>query len=281
MYLVAGATGNVGSEVVAQLLADGEPVRVFTRDAAKVAHWGNRIEVATGDFRQADSFARAAAGAEALFVMTSGGDPAAFGRLIEAAKGAGAGRVVFLSSLLASEPEFLVGKMHREMEEAITRAGLAGTFVRPGAFMSNCLRWADSIRKDGVVYNPLGDGKAAPIAPEDIAAVAVKALIAKPQLPEQILEVTGGELLTVREQIDILARALGKPIRSVDIPVEAAVQELIRLGTPPHIAQGVGKSFENIRQGRGATVRNTVEAVLGRKPTTFESWVKKHIARFT
>ena len=59
MYLVTGATGNVGSEVVGQLLAKGQKVRVFTRDAAKVAHWGNRVEVATGDFTRPETFAQA------------------------------------------------------------------------------------------------------------------------------------------------------------------------------------------------------------------------------
>ena len=50
MYLVTGATGNVGREVVSQLLAQGQKVRVFTRDAAKVAQWGDRVEVTIGDF---------------------------------------------------------------------------------------------------------------------------------------------------------------------------------------------------------------------------------------
>ena len=48
MYLVTGATGNVGREVVSQLLAQGQKVRVFTRDAAKVAQWTDRVEVAIG-----------------------------------------------------------------------------------------------------------------------------------------------------------------------------------------------------------------------------------------
>jgi uncharacterized protein YbjT (DUF2867 family) len=35
MYLVTGATGNVGREMVDQLLGSGEKVRVFTRMPAK------------------------------------------------------------------------------------------------------------------------------------------------------------------------------------------------------------------------------------------------------
>ncbi|MDX6458008.1 MAG: hypothetical protein QOE55_1705, partial [Acidobacteriaceae bacterium] len=59
MYLVTGATGNVGREVVSQLLAQGQKVRVFSRDAAKVAQWGDRVEVAIGDFTHPETFAQA------------------------------------------------------------------------------------------------------------------------------------------------------------------------------------------------------------------------------
>ena len=60
MYLVIGATGNVGSEVVKQLLADGRKVRVFTRDATKVAAWDGQVEVAIGDLTSPATFAQAA-----------------------------------------------------------------------------------------------------------------------------------------------------------------------------------------------------------------------------
>ncbi len=49
MTLVTGATGHVGSELVEQLLDKGKPVRVFTRDAHRVAHLGARVEIAVGD----------------------------------------------------------------------------------------------------------------------------------------------------------------------------------------------------------------------------------------
>lgn len=176
MYLVTGATGNVGSEVVAQLLAAGEQVRVFTRDPAKVAHWGDRVQVAIGDFESSDTFARAIAGMEGAFLMHGGPDAEPFRRLIAVASSQGNPRLVFLSTILASKPEFKIGKLHKDKEDAIRQSGLQGRFVRAGGFMSNSYRWSGSIKTEGVVYNPMGTGKATLIAPEDIAAVAMKAL---------------------------------------------------------------------------------------------------------
>src|SRR5258708_7302114 len=171
MYLVTGATGNVGSEVVKQLLAKGQKVRVFTRDAAKVAHWGDRVEVAIGDFTSPETFAKAVAGVEGVFIMNGPLDGGIFRQLIAATKAQGSPRVVFLSSLFAGSPESQIGQLHKDKEDVIRASGLPGRFIRAGAFMTNAYQWLGKIKAEGVVYNAMGAGKVAPIAAEDIAAV--------------------------------------------------------------------------------------------------------------
>jgi uncharacterized protein YbjT (DUF2867 family) len=279
MYLVTGATGNVGSEVVARLVADGEEVRVFTRDPGKVAHWRDRVQAATGDFGEPATFARAIAGAEGAFLMNGGLEAESFRRLVAAAKAQGNPRIVFLSTILATTPDLLIGQMHKDKEDAIRESGLPGTFLRPGAFMTNAYQWIGTIKAEGVVYNPMGAGKAAPIAPDDIAAVAVKALTT-PSLAGEAFELTGGELLSVPEQVEILADVLGRPIRCVDVPAETAIQGLVRAGLPAHLAAAVGQSFEAVRQGLAADLRDTVERVTGHRPKTFEAWAREHASRF-
>lgn len=277
-FLVAGATGNVGREVVAQLLAGGHKTRVFARDPSKVAHWGDRVEVAIGDFQKPDTFARALGGAEAVFIMSQSPDQEAFARLIAAAQDAGQPRIVFLSSLAANYP-WQLGRLHKLKEDAIRASGLPGKFVRPGGFMSNAYQWIGTINAEGVVYNPMSDARFAPIAPEDIAAVAVKALI-DPGLLGDVFELTGGEMLSVREQVGILSKVLGRSIRSVDVPVETAVQNLIRNGIPAPMAAAVGESYEAFRSGPFVAMNDTVEKVTGRKPMTFETWARQHASRF-
>jgi uncharacterized protein YbjT (DUF2867 family) len=279
MYLVTGATGNVGSEVVSQLLAKGQKVRVFTRDAAKVAHWGNRVEVATGDFTAPDTFAQALSDVDGVFIMNGALDGGVFRQLIAAAKAQGNLRIVFLSTIFAGSPESPIGQLHKDKEDVIRASGLSGKFVRAGSFMTNTFQWIGTIKGEGVVYNALGDGKAAPIAADDIAAVAVHALT-DPNASPEVFEVTGSELLTVPEQVDILAKALGKPIKSVDVPAEAAAQGLIRAGLPAPVAAAVAQSFAAIREGRMAMVKDTVEQVTGKQPRTFQSWAQEHASRF-
>jgi len=278
MYLVIGASGNVGSAVVDLLLDSSKQVRVFARDSAKVTRWGDRVQLALGDFEKPESFAPAFAGIEAAFLM-NGGDTAQFTRLVAAAKSQGSPRLVFLSTIFAAVPGVHIGKLHHDKEDAIRTSGLPAAFVRPGGFMSNNYQWIASIKAEGVVYNAMGTGQSAPIAPQDIAAVAVQALTSA-ELAGQVYEVTGGELLSVPQQVAILAEVLGRPLRCVDVPVEAAVQGLIRGGIPPAIAAIIGQSFEAVRDGRSAMLRDTVEKVTGRPAQTFEAWARQHAARF-
>lgn len=278
MYLVTGATGNVGSQIVNQLLASGHKVRVFTRDAAKVAHWDDRVEVAFGDLTLPETFARAVVGVEGVFLMNGALDGEAFRRLIAATKAQGSPRVVFLSTLFAGLPESAIGQLHKDKEDAIRASGLQGRSVRAGGFMTNAYQWRGSIRADGAVYNAMGGGKVAPVAAEDIAAVAVYALTGPETAPE-VFEVTGGELLTVAEQVGILSRAAGTSIRCVDVSTEKAVQGMIGAGTPAPVAGAVGQSFEAIRDGKMAFIKDTVKQVTGRPPRTFESWAQEHAPR--
>jgi len=279
MYLIIGATGNVGSEVVAQLLAAGKQVRVFTRDASKVSHLGDRVEVAVGDLMQPDSIAKAVAGVEAVFIMNGVLDGTAFRQMLATIKASGNPRVVFLSTLFASDQESPIGQVHKDKEDAIRTSGLRSSFVRAGNFMTNTFQWLETIQREGVVYNGMGAGKSAPVAPEDIAAVVVQALT-DPNATE-IYEVTGGELLTLPEQVEILSRVTGRPIRVVEISMEQAEQGLLKAGFPPFVAKAVSRSYEDIRNGKVAFVLRTVQEAKGAAPVSYEAWVKSQVARLS
>jgi len=279
MILVTGATGNVGSQVVQQLLAQGRKVRVFTRDAAKISSLAAEVEVALGDMTQPDTFAAAAQGAEAIFLMNGALDGRAFRQLLEVAKAGRNPRVVFLSTLFAAVPNLRIGQLHKDKEDALRSSGLPYAIVRAGNFMTNSYQWIGSIQAEGIVYNGIGEGQTAMIAPEDIAAVAVYALTA-PQLSETVFEVTGPGLETTAQRVRILSKYVGRELRTVDISPEKAVEGLKANGVPPQVAEAVAESLAAIRQGRETKVTDTVQRVTGRAPRTWEQWSKENAARF-
>jgi uncharacterized protein YbjT (DUF2867 family) len=279
MILVTGATGNVGSELVSQLLDLNEPVRVLTRDPRKVAVWGDRVECAVGSFEQPETLDAALTGVEQIFLMTAEVGSAHVEAAMRAAAKADVRHVVYLSSTGVNHPNLSLGKWHQDREEAIRASGVSWTFVRPGNFMSNTLMWAQTIKTQSAVYFPGGGGRTAPIDPQDIAAVAAVAL-AHSGHDGQAYELTGGELLSAADQTEILSRVLDKPIHYVDVPPSAAREGMLKNGMPPPIVDAVTELFEAMRDGQGEHITNTFETLLGRKPRTFEAWCREHVAEF-
>jgi uncharacterized protein YbjT (DUF2867 family) len=58
LILVTGATGTVGSEVVKQLVEQGERVRVLTRDPQKALKFGSSVEVCIAKSQFSNVFAK-------------------------------------------------------------------------------------------------------------------------------------------------------------------------------------------------------------------------------
>ncbi|MEY2604906.1 MAG: hypothetical protein QOH31_2715 [Verrucomicrobiota bacterium] len=175
-----------------------------------------RVEIAVGDLRQPAALEQALRGVDRVFlvVLDMGGQQDK--NVVEAAARVGVKHVVKLSTLNAGRPRLQLDRWHYAKEELIRSSHLAWTFLRAGQFMSNALRWAGTIKEQSKVYFPGGTGTVAPIHPGDIAAVAAAALIESGH-ESQAYELTGPELLTVAEQVEILARVVGRPLEYVDV----------------------------------------------------------------
>lgn len=279
MILVTGATGTVGTEVVRQLVAAGVVPRVLVRHPEKLRPQVlDRVEVRKGDLDDPTSVAAAMVGVERLFLLTSGVEgPARDKAAIAAAVAAKVRHVVKLSVMGAELESITFARWHRSSEKLLEASGLEWTFLRPGSFASNALWWADTVRSQGAVYQPVGNGKSAVIDPVDIGAVAVKVLTERGH--EGLAYVLSGpEAITVGEQAAILGRHLGREIQHVDIPPEVARQSMVASGMPEAYVSGLLELNAATRAGYTALVTSTVSQLLGRSPATFDSFVARHLA---
>jgi uncharacterized protein YbjT (DUF2867 family) len=281
MILVTGATGNIGGAVLDRLIEAGQKVRVLARDPAKLSSLGGAAEVVKGDLAAPETLDAAFAGVDKAFVVATGPDLAQLaGNAFDAAKRAGVKHVVFLSaSAVDIEPLGAIGRWHQEAEAKLKASGLAWTILRPGPFASNALQWAATIKAQGAVYLPTGEGKSAPIHPLDIADVAALALLS-PGHEGKAYDLTGPEALSTSEQVDKIGAAIGQPLRHVDIPEDMARGWLIRSGLPEVMVNAMLELMALTKAGQGEAVTGAVEQLLGRKARTFDAWAQESAAAF-
>lgn len=260
MYVVAGATGRVGSAAAAALLAAGAPVRVLARDPARAQGWRDRgAQVHAVDLRDRDALAAAARGAEGLFVLLpfdlTAPDLDAYAAALTAAVG-GAVRdsavphVVVLSSGGADLPAGTgpIAALHG-LERALGATDAVVTAVRPGHFQEKVADVLDVARGAGV-YPVLAASADVPhpqVATRDVGAVVARALLAPPARSEAVDVL--GPVVTERAVAEVLGAALGRPLEVVTVPEPGWPAALAEAGLPPHAAAALAELYRADERG--------------------------------
>jgi uncharacterized protein YbjT (DUF2867 family) len=150
IYLVAGATGALGQQIVSRLLRRGKHVRALVRDKTKGrALLGENLELVQGDIRQIDTLHEAARDVKIVICATGtrsaegANDPQAVDyegvrNLVNAAKGAGVQHFLLVSSLGVTQENHPLNNFGRVLEwkkkgeDALRASGLDYTIIRPG-----------------------------------------------------------------------------------------------------------------------------------------------------
>ena len=274
MILVTGANGNVGSELVTQLAAKNE-VRALVRSRGGMTLPSN-VEAVAGDLNRPESLAAALRGVRGVFLLGGYRDMPAV--LTEIRK-AGVEHVVLLSSrsVVGGDPTNAIVQMWMTSEEAVRSSGVAWTFVRPGGFASNALRWLPQLRTGDVVRVPFAKAPIASIDPHDIAAVAAVALTTHGHASKSYA-LSGPEAQLPATQVAILAKVLGRDLRfEAQLDDEARIE--LAKSAPPGFVDAFFRFFVK-GEFDDATVLPTVQEITGHAPRTFEQWARAHAADF-
>jgi uncharacterized protein YbjT (DUF2867 family) len=216
--LVTGATGNVGRNVVEQLLNRGADVRAIVRDPAK-ASFPATVDVVQGDLLDVDALRSAFSGVSTLFLL-NGVVPDEFTQalvVLAVAREAGIERIVYLSvinsDVYVNVPHF-AGKFG--VERMIEQMGMHATILRPAYFMDNELTIRDVIAGYGIYPMPIGNKGLAMIDARDVGEIAAIELIRREQsmtpLPLTRINLVGPDTLTGADAAAIWTDVLGRPI---------------------------------------------------------------------
>lgn len=271
MFVVTGATGNVGRELVGELLRRGLPTRAVVRDAA--ASLPPDVEIFSGDLTDPESTRPAFRDADAVFLLPG------YPGLADAARSAGAKRLVQLSGGSAgmSDLSNAVTRYMNASEAEMRESGLEWTVLRPTAFMSNLLRWAAQLASGDEIRIPFADVPVACVHPGDVAAVAATAMVDDGHA-FMIYRPTGPQALLPEQQVHLLGEAIGRDL-AVRALSNREAREYMLVNTPPPYVAAFFDFYVN-RSLDETTVRTTVGDVTGRLARALPEWLADNRHRF-
>lgn len=216
--LITGATGNIGRQVVQQLVNRGADVRALVRDPSK-ASFPAGVDVVQGDLLDVDSLRLAFKGVSTLFLLNAVVPDEFTQALISLnlAREVGIDRIVYLSVIHSDKyvnvPHF-AGKFG--VERMLEQMGFGATILRPAYFMDNERTIKDVVTGYGVYPMPIGSKGLAMIDARDIGEIAAIELLRRERasgpLPLERINLVGPDTLTGDAVAAIWSGVLNRPI---------------------------------------------------------------------
>jgi NADH dehydrogenase len=236
MILVTGATGFIGTNLVAQLLARGYRVRcLIPEHRLHDLPWDNPPEIVTGHVLDEEALFQAVTGIHAVIHLENAqwwGRPRDLERvelagtqnLIAAARAARVGRIITVSHLgAAPAAAYALLRIKGMVEEAIRSSGLAYTIIRSGivfgekdAFLNHI---ALMLRANPLAFFMPGRGEVVlhPIYIGDLVDALLRAL-EREDTVDTVLEIGGPEYITLEDLIRTVMRVSGMRRLIVPLP---------------------------------------------------------------
>jgi uncharacterized protein YbjT (DUF2867 family) len=281
MILVTGATGRVGSALVAALSARGAKVRAFARRPEQVPRLPG-VEAAAGDLLDRRSVAAAVKGCDRAFLASSAGPDQvdAQSNVVDAAREARLKLVVKLSALGAdAQSPVNVLRWHGRTEDQLRRADVPHALLQPQFFMQNTLGWAASIRDRGSFAGAAREGRIAFVDARDVAAAAAAALTGRGH-EGKTYALTGPRALSLQEVAEILAGATGRPVRYDDVSAAELKELLSCAGAPDWLAEDVVALHAFFGANAGAGTSRAVRELTGSPPRTYDAFAREFASSF-
>jgi NAD(P)H dehydrogenase (quinone) len=287
--LVTAATGKIGGAVAAQLLEKGVPTRalVHREDARSSRLRALGAEVVVADMFDIQQVAAAVDGVDRVFF-----NPPYHPHVLDsavafavAARHSGVEAVVALGQWLASPEHPSLMTRHAWLTDKLFELlpDTAHVAVDPGWFADNYLNLLPVAAQLGVLPVPTGGGRNAPPSNEDIARVAVGALLDPHRHDGRAYRPTGPTLLSGAEIAEAIGEALGRRVRHIDIPPRMFMKALRvyenRLGFDRFVQSGLRNYLPETALGTwevgGPTTH--VRDVAGVEPEDFLTIARRYV----
>ncbi|HIH74226.1 MAG TPA: NAD(P)H-binding protein [Methanosarcina sp.] len=241
MNIILGATGQIGSMLVDNLLRKGQPVRVVIRNHLKAQEFKNKgVEVRLADYFDVKALKIAFQGGSSVFLLTPENPRSEnfideidtiLSNYKEAILSSGVTKIVCLSSM-GAQHESGTGNLVASymLEHAFSDLEVEQTFIRPAYYFSNWLGYVELVKEHGILPTFFPPEMELPmIAPPDVAEFLSDMMICKAQ-QERIYEITGPENYSSLDIVKIFEDVLHKSVILQQIPPEEWESSLMQAG---------------------------------------------------
>ena len=197
-----------------------------------------------------------------------------------AAKNAGVKQVVFLSVQNAHHEAIYFAKNSRKVETFLENLETVSyTHLRCSYFMENFFPMIYTITNEGCFYSSWGDGEFSPVCVDDIGHCAAAILSCSNSITthfNKIYDITGPETMTGRDMAVVFSQVLKKPIDYRDLSREKMKEDMLSYKTPEWLAEALVELNEYYKEGKAATVTQTVAKLTNGIHTTFKRFVQNY-----
>ena len=269
---VTGATGQLGRLVLDELLTSQEPdsLVAIVRDAAKARELVARgVQVRVADYSDPAALEAALTGVDRLLLVSGsevGSRVAQHGAVIDAAKAAGVGQLVYTSAPKADDTPLVLAPEHAATEALIQESGVPFTILRNNWYTENYLDTARQAAVTGEVVGSAGNGRVASASRVDFAEAAAVVLTTDGHLG-RTYELAGDVAWTFDDFAAVLSEVAGRPVTYRSVSTEEHTAILQGFGLDAGTAGFVAALDANIRDGALDSASTDLRDLIGR-PTT-------------
>ncbi|MCP2025175.1 NAD(P)H dehydrogenase (quinone) [Flavobacterium sp. HSC-32F16] len=283
MILVTGASGNLGTIVVENLLKQipAERISVLVRNPLKAALFENRnIKAHIGDYSDKASVIKALQGVEKLLLISSMGADALQEHInvIDAAVQAGVSHIYYTSGALnRNVKKSLLGPLadsYMTTEDYIIASGLKYTIFQNGLYLETIPFFIGEEVLEKGIYFPAGDGKAS-FAKREEMGEAIANVIAEQGHENKIYVTTAVPSHSFGEISQMLSELSGRKVTYESPEPEEFENQLKEFGLQNediYYSQILAAIIKN--QEYNINVSD-LENLLGRKPTDLKAYLKE------
>lgn len=266
---VTGATGHLGRLVIHRLAGKvpASDVVALARSPEKAAGLG--VQVRAADYDRPETLGPALAGVDTLLLISAnevGKREAQHRNVIQAARDAGVGRIVYTSLLHADTSPLSLAGEHAATEAAVRASGIPFTILRNGWYTENYTGSIPGALAGGAFLGSAGEGRISSATRADFADAAVAALTGAGH-EGRTYELAGDEAWTLAGLAAEVSRQTGRTIPYKNLPEAEYAAALAGFGLPQGLAQAIAGWDAGASQDALFDDSRQLSALIGR-PTT-------------